>query len=278
MLFRHWFSSRKRPVRSFCPSVLQLEDRTVPSAVAVVPPPLPTSVVVRAPAQAATGAATPIFVAVLDQSGHQFLGFTGSVTFTSSDPKSAINSNIFRGARTALPNFTYTFTPGDHGAHTFSFIFGTASPQGTPTTVTASVASGSISLTRGASLTVFPATTVTHFGLFATSHTPSGVPAPVLVEALNASNQAVPTYTGTVTFTSSDSAAKIRATQAGVATALKSFSYQFTTGNGKDNGQHVFWLTFGTAGPQTLTVSDSTNNITCSFTFAVASLFRTARR
>jgi hypothetical protein len=276
MLFRHRFRTYKRPVR-FRPSVLQLEDRTVPSAVAVVPAPAPTSVVVRAPAQAATGAATPIFVEVLDQSGHQFNGFTGSVTFTSSDPKAAINSNIFRGARPALPSFAYTFTPGDHGAHTFSFIFGTASPQGTPTTVTARITSGTISLMNGTSLTVFPATTVTQIGIFATSHTPAGVPTPVLVEALNASNQVVPGYTGTVTFTSSDSAAKVSATRGGAATALKSFSYRFTTGNGKDNGQHVFWLTFGTVGQQTLTLSDSTNNITGSFTFVVMPMFRGAR-
>jgi hypothetical protein len=125
-------------------------------------------------------------------------------------------------------------------------------------------------------------TTVTHFGIVATAHTLAGHAVPVVVEALNAANQVVTGYTGTVTFTSSDLAAMVGATQGGTAVPVKSFTYTFTTGKSPaaDNGRHTFWVTFNTLRQQTLTVTDSTNNISGSFAFVVlpGPPFRKGRR
>ncbi len=232
------------------------------SAVTTVNPgPVATTVVVHTAEHAATGVITPVTVEVLDQSGHEMHNFTGTVTFTSSDA-AATASATRKGTQTGLSTFSYTFGADDHGEHTFSFIFGTGSTSGTKTTVTAKVTSGSTSLTGSGSVTVYPPTTVTHFGVFSFPAAVSGLAAPVLVEALNAADQVVSGYTGTVSFASSDPAATASASYGGTASMLANFNYQFTTGTGKDNGQHVFWLTFGTIGHQTLTVNDSADNLT----------------
>ena len=71
------------------------------------------------------------------------------------------------------------------------------------------------------------------------------------VTAKDASNNTVTGYTGTVHITSSDS----KATQIA--------DYTFTgSGQGKDNGVHVFNITLKTAGPQTITFTDTANSLT----------------
>ena len=77
---------------------------------------------------------------------------------------------------------------------------------------------------------------------------------PVMVQALNAANQVVPGYTGTVTFTSSDSLATAASSHDGTFTSLLTFGYTFQA---SDKGSHEFWVTFGTAGKQSLAVVDS---------------------
>jgi hypothetical protein len=125
-------------------------------------------------------------------------------------------------------------------------------------------------------------TTVTHFGIVATAHAISGHAVPVVVEALNAANQVVTGYTGTVTFTSSDVAAMVGATQSGTAVPVKGFTYTFTVGKSTaaDNGRHTFYVTFNTLRQQTLTVTDSTNNLTgsCAFVVLPGPPFRKGRR
>ena len=64
----------------------------------------------------------------------------------------------------------------------------------------------------------------------------------MLVVALDASNHPVSGYTGTVHFTSGDTAATLPA------------DYTFTAA---DHGYHVFQVTFGTVGSETLTVTDT---------------------
>ncbi|HKI31772.1 MAG TPA: hypothetical protein VKA46_07880 [Gemmataceae bacterium] len=61
-------------------------------------------------------------------------------------------------------------------------------------------------------------------------------------------------YASTVTFTSTDTAATVSATRNGTATALSNFTYPFVS---SDKGQHVFWVTFGTTGQESLTVTDN---------------------
>jgi hypothetical protein len=205
----------------------------------VNPAPTLAQLVVVTPENAAVGVPTRVIVAAVDQSGHLLRNFTGTVSLSTSD-----------SAATGLPA-TYTFTSSDYGVHSFQVTFETPDAASTPTTVTAS--DGAI--TGSASINVQPATTVTHFAIFARGPALSGSATAVQVVALNASNQVVTGYTGTVTFTSSDSTATAAATSDGTQTALSSFSYTF---GAADAGKHTFYFTFGTTGRQTLTATDGT--------------------
>lgn len=92
-----------------------------------------------------------------------------------------------------------------------------------------------------AALAVYPVGRATHFGVFTRGRTLPGVAIPVLVVALDACNQRVAGYTGTVRFTSSDPTATLPA------------DYTFTPA---DNGSRLFTVTFATAGKQRLTATD----------------------
>lgn len=102
-----------------------------------------------------------------------------------------------------------------------------------------------------------PTSTVTHFVLSAApASSTAGSSFSVTVSALDASNNVVPGYVGTVHFTSSDGAAVLPANYAFIAA---------------DKGVHVFaGLSLVTAGSQTLTVADaSTGSILGSATVVV---------
>src|SRR5207244_10980035 len=121
--------------------------------------------------QAAVGVPTSVTVKVVDASGHLVPNYTGTVTLSSSDTQ-ATGASSKTATAASLP-ITYTFTAADHGQHTFQVTFLTGDAAGTPTTVTATgtTADASTSITGQASLTVYPATTVTHFGIVAGSAT-----------------------------------------------------------------------------------------------------------
>jgi hypothetical protein len=208
----------------------------------VNPAPTLTQLLVVTPETAAVGVPTRVTVAAVDASGHLLRNFTGTVSLSTSD-----------SAATGLPS-SYTFTASDRGVHTFDVTFGTADAAGSPTTVTAT--DGSV--TGQASLTVDPATEVTHSRILALRPSVTGSSTAVLVQALNASNQVVTGYTGTIQLTSSDAAATATATAGGTATALP-LTYTFTSA---DAGAHTFYVTFGTAGQQTLTVTDTNTDVT----------------
>jgi len=222
-------------------------DATVkPGTASTIVNPVPTlgELAVLMPKSAVVGVPTPVTIVAEDSSGHILPGFAGTVTLSRSD-----------SAATGLPS-TYTFMPmTDHGVHTFKVTFETPDPSASsPTTVTAT--DGSI--TDTASLLVEPATTVTHFAVFPIRPVVEGALTPVIVVALNASNQNVAGYTGTVTFSSSDSTATASATLAGTQTLLSTFSYTY---GASENGIHVFYVTFGKPGKQTFTVSDMTAGV-----------------
>jgi hypothetical protein len=81
----------------------------------------------------------------------------------------------------------------------------------------------------------------------AASSTTAGTALQVTVTAVDSAGQAVPGFTGTVHFTSTDGAAVLPA------------DYTF---NAADNGVHTFTFTFKTAGAQTLIVTDPYSGIT----------------
>jgi len=86
----------------------------------------------------------------------------------------------------------------------------------------------------------------THFTIASPPSTTAGAPTSVTVTAKDAGEHAVPSYTGTIYFTSTDNQATLPA------------GYTFTGGGG-DNGVHTFTggVTFKVAGSQTLTVIDA---------------------
>jgi hypothetical protein len=174
------------------------------------------------PSPTVAGVPETFTVTALDAYGNVATGYTGMVAFRSSDPQ-------------ALLPETYTFVPGDNGQHTFTATFGTAGPQSLTVSDTQSGASGTqdgVQVTPGAAVGM----------LIQVPLTPQvGVPAAVIVTAVDAYGNTGAAYTGTVHFTTSDGAAKLP------------LDYTFTA---SDNGTHVFMVTFNTIGTQSLTVAD----------------------
>lgn len=215
----------------------------------VNPPPVLSKLLVVMPKSTTVGVPTPVTIVPEDQFGHPIINFSGTVSLSTSDPKA-----------TGLPS-SYTFDPTiDHGFHTFQVTFETPDTSPTPTTplVLTSVTATDGSITDTSYILVEPPTAVARFAVFPLAPVVEGVATPVIVVALNASNQIIPGYTGTVTLSSSDPNATASATAGGTQTPLSSFSYKFTSA---DAGLHVFYVTFGTAGKQTLTVSDTSAGV-----------------
>jgi uncharacterized repeat protein (TIGR01451 family) len=185
----------------------------------VIPPPA-THFSVSAPASTTSGVAFNVIVTALDASNATVPSYTGTAHFTS-------------GSGGTLPS-DYTFIAGDNGAHTFSVTLTSTGSQSITATDTIN---GSI--TGSASTNVAPPP-ATHFSVSVPANTTKGVAFNVLVTALDASNAAVPGYTGTIHFTSSS------------AGTLPS-DYTFTAG---DSGAHTFSVTLTTTGAQSVIASD----------------------
>jgi hypothetical protein len=178
-------------------------------------------------ASAVAGTAVGMTVTALDVSGNVASGYTGTVRLTGSD------------AQAGLPA-AYTFTAADHGVHTFpAVIFRTAGPQ---TVTAADQAVGSVAGTS-APVQVSPAA-LDHLSVSAPLSGTAGVSFTVTVRAQDPSNNTVPGFTDTVSFSSSDPGAVLPG------------PYTFTPADG---GAHTFSVTFTTAGSQSLTVADTSN-------------------
>ena len=170
------------------------------------------------------GAAQTFTVTVLDNAGNVDTGYTGTLHFTSSDYQADLPAD-------------YTFTPLDAGVHTFTVALKTAGWQSVTATDTALPtlnASQAASVTPGAVSTFqiggFPSTvSAGGGGWFA-------------VTAADAYGNAATDYTGTVRFSSSDTAAVLPG------------DYTFT-----GEGTAWFYASLGTVGTQSLTVTDTAN-------------------
>lgn len=196
------------------------------------------------------GQQTTLVVAAVDSSGRLVTNYTGTVQISSSD-------SAAKSGSAALPT-TYTFTTNDRGVHVFQVTPNTTGSQ----TFTATDQSNS-SLTGSATVQVTAAPAVSRLLVVAPRNAEPGQQTRVLVVALDASNRPVPTYTGTVQVTSSDTTA----TSSGNALPAR---FTFTAA---DHGLHFFPITFGatTTGSQTVTATDTTTaSITGSVTVQVA--------
>lgn len=119
-------------------------------------------------------------------------------------------------------------------------VTGSAAGQYTNTTGDVTSTNGGIGNTASANLTVV--SVATHFAVSAPASAISGTSFNFTVTALDSSNKVVPSYTGTVRFTSTDSQ------------AVPLSTYTFTS---SDSGVHTFSAVLKTAGSQTITATDT---------------------
>ena len=187
-----------------------------------------------APAAVTAGTSFTFTVLAVDAAGVTAPGYHGTIHFSSTDTAAGLPAN-------------YTFTTGvggDNGVHTFTATLNTA---GSPTLTATDTVSGSLT-GSSAAIATETAGVAASFQFSAPNGAITGAPFAFTVKALDLFGRTVPGYTGTVHFTSSDSAAGLPA------------AYTFTTGAGGDNGVHTFTATLNTAGSQTLTATDSGGN------------------
>ena len=200
------------------------------AATITVNPAAANHLVVTAPAGTTAGAPFSITVQALDMFNNRATGYRGIVRFTSTD-----------GAATLPGNFTFTST--DQGSHTFT-NGATLRTTGSRTITATDTVTGSI--TGNATVNVTASSAVTHFSISAPANVSLGASFSITVSALDANNQVVTSYRGTVRFTSSDTAATLPA------------DYTFTAADG---GVHFFkGTTLRTGGAQTVTVTDRANS------------------
>src|SRR5207247_177413 len=135
----------------------------------IVAPVATTQLFVTAPASATAGTPFDVTVTAVDSNGKVVTGYSGTVTFSSSDPYPGL-----------LPA-DYTFTVADQGTHTFSggATFFTAGPQ---TLTPQDTAAGSI---RGSVTIAVTAAPANHSLITAPTNAVSGTPFDVVVMALD---------------------------------------------------------------------------------------------
>jgi hypothetical protein len=191
----------------------------------VVPGAIHNFVVAGYPSPTTAGAAHTFTATAYDSYHNVVTTYTGTVHVSSTDPQAALPADV-------------AFSASDNGVHTFTATLDTAGTQSLTVTDTSQ---SPVTGTQPA-ITVQPA--VMHALNVVTAATATaGVAQSVLVTAVDAYNNTVPTYAGTVHFTSTDSNAVLPA------------DYAFTS---SDQGSHTFsTLTFKTAGTQAVRARDT---------------------
>jgi subtilase family serine protease len=191
--------------------------------------PGPTShFLLSAPSTLTAGTPFNLTVTAQDAFNNTTPAYNGTVSFTSTDPKGAVPS-------------PFPFGSADAGMHTFTaLLLETAGNQTVSAQDTGNGISGAVTIA------ITPAA-ASSFLFTVPSQAQTGEPFSVAVGALDPFDNAATGYSGTVTFSSSDSAASLPA------------NYTFTA---VDAGTHDFTnaLTLNTLGSQTITVRDVNNN------------------
>jgi hypothetical protein len=178
-----------------------------------------------------------VTIVAVDAAGRRDWSYSGTVQFSSTDPKAA------------LPLAT-TFSPTQHGWLNVPVVFNTSGTQ----TLTVTAVNNNL-LTGKKTVTVAALGPATHFAIYAQPSVSHGSTVYVYVVALDANNRIVPSYNGTVQFSSSDSAATLPP------------QYTFSAA---DKGRHVFPVVFGSTGTDTLTVTDSAHSLSVSVSVSVS--------
>ena len=180
------------------------------------------------PTSPTAGTAYNVTVTAYDAYNNVATGYTGTVAFSSSDGHAGLPAN-------------YAFKGADAGVHIFSVTLKTAGSQSITATdtITSSITGSESNIVVLAAA----AKTLAVTG-FPTSPT-AGAAYNVTVTAYDAYNNVATGYTGTVALSSSDAHAGLPA------------NYPFT---GADAGSHIFSVTLKTAGPQSITATDTTTS------------------
>jgi hypothetical protein len=177
------------------------------------------------------GGSVSFRVSVEDACGNAVTNYQGTVHFSSTDGQADLPAQ-------------YTFTAADRGSRTFTATLRTTGMQ----TLTLTDANG-VTATTSAIL-VKPAAAA-RLVLTAPSGAIPGVPFSLQVRIVDAYGNTVPTYRGTVRFTSWGSAATLPA------------AYTFTP---TDNGVHTFTgLVLRAPGLRSITVNDNGNLVSVAF-------------
>ncbi len=198
------------------------------SGIVVNPGAAQSLVVAGFPSPTQAGTAGTFTVTAYDAYGNVATGYTGTVSFFSSDPQAQLPAD-------------YTFTAADQGSATFTATLFTGGAQ----------VLGAFDATNGnlfgeqdgIVVTPGPVSVLVVTGF--PSPTTAGTPGTFTVTAEDAYGNVVPDFTDRIAFFSSD-------TQAGLPS-----SYQFTLG---DQGSHTFTATLYTAGMQSIGAIDVNNS------------------
>jgi DNA gyrase inhibitor GyrI len=177
-----------------------------------------TQLALRLPEDVPNGVPMPVKIVALDAQDHRVPNYSGTVTLTSSDPNATLPASV-------------TF---EHGFAVAKVILRTPGVQ----TLTATDNS-TTPLVATASTTVAEPLVATQLDLHLPENVTSGVPVKVRLVAKDAQNERVPTYSATVTLTSTDPNI----------TLPKTVTFE--------HGVAVFEVTFNTTGPQSLTATDA---------------------
>ncbi len=172
------------------------------------------------PSLVTAGAPFTFTVTAEDAYGNTVTGYTGTVTFSSSDPQAMLPPD-------------YTFTAADNGTHSFTATLFTTGEQTLTVTDTSNP-----DLTTTQTVAVAPAQLIVS-GF--PSPTTAGAVGTFTVTVVDANGNVIPNYMGTVTFSSSDPQATLPE------------DYTFTAA---DMGMHTFAAILYTAGTQSITATD----------------------
>jgi hypothetical protein len=184
------------------------------------------------PSPSTAGTAGTFTVTADDAYGNKTTGYKGTVKFTSSDAQAVLPTN-------------YSFTSTDAGVHTFT-NGATLKTAGSQTIVASDTVTSTITGKQTVSVNAAAAASLKVSGY--PSPTTAGTSHTFKVVAEDAYGNTATSYTGTVTFSSSDAKAVLPA------------NYTFVSG---DHGVHTFSATFKTAGTQSITATDTkTGSIT----------------
>jgi hypothetical protein len=193
------------------------------SGIVVNPGPASTFVLIASPTEVAAGDTITLTLTAYDQYGNVATGYHGTVTFSSSD----LQANL--PADSTLTNGSGTFTANLYTA-------------GTQTITALDTVDGS--LTSTASITVDPAAPHAFEVMGFPSPVMAGDPGLFTVRAIDAYNNTIANYAGTVHFVSSDPNAGLPG------------NYTFVP---QDQGIHEFGAILTTPGTQSITATDSAN-------------------